>query len=228
MTFGSRTFDREHEVMLEHARVIRPLPDAVRARALARARATLLTGAEPAPAPAMPVLRHGRRLALAAALTLLVGAAGAVAAIPTGFLDRFQTALTPASRPGTPARIAFPAPQPSRAVVEATSIPRSPEKQRRGRRPSAQESYAAELSLLRRAHVAYASRDFPSALVLVTEHTREFPNGHLAEEREALRIKSLAGSGRARDARRTVAAFAARFPRSVLLRRLQETAGAME
>jgi TolA-binding protein len=71
--------------------------------------------------------------------------------------------------------------------------------------------------------VAYASRDFSSALVLVAEHARRYPNGRLAEEREALRIRSLAGSGRTADARRAIAAFAARFPRSVLLPRLQET-----
>ena len=88
------------------------------------------------------------------------------------------------------------------------------------------ESYAAELDLLQRAQVAFAGRDFPGALVLVAEHARRFPNGRLAEEREALRVRSLAGSGRADDARRAVAAFANRFPRSVLLPRLMQSAGA--
>src|SRR5437016_1884991 len=39
----------------------------------------------------------------------------------------------------------------------------------------------------------------------------------LVEEREALRVKSLAGLGRQDDARRAAAEFHARFPRSVLL-----------
>jgi len=60
--------------------------------------------------------------------------------------------------------------------------------------------------------------------VLIAEHARRFPNGRLAEEREALRVRSLADSGRMADARRAVAAFGARFPRSVLLPRLQEAA----
>jgi hypothetical protein len=64
--------------------------------------------------------------------------------------------------------------------------------------------------------------------VVIAEHGRRFPNGRLAEQREALRVKSLAGSGRAEEARHAVAAFAKRFPRSALLQRLQETAGAAD
>jgi hypothetical protein len=85
---------------------------------------------------------------------------------------------------------------------------------------SAQESYSAELGLLERAQAAYASRDFGLALALVAEHGRRFQNGRLAEEREALRVQSLAGSGRTDEADRAAATFAERFPRSVLLQRL--------
>ena len=89
---------------------------------------------------------------------------------------------------------------------------------------SAQESYAAELALLQRAHATYAVRDFSGTLILVAEHARRFPNGRLSEEREGLRVESLAGSGRVDETRRAVAAFARRFPRSVLLPRLREMA----
>jgi hypothetical protein len=61
--------------------------------------------------------------------------------------------------------------------------------------------------------------------VLVAEHARQFSHGRLAEEREALRVRSLAGSGRTEDARRATAAFAARVARSVLLPRHQEKVG---
>jgi hypothetical protein len=87
---------------------------------------------------------------------------------------------------------------------------------------TAQESYAAELDLLKRAQAAYAERDFADALVLVAKHAQRFPKGRLAEEREALRVRSLAGAGRRVEARRAAAAFADRFPRSVLMPRLQE------
>jgi hypothetical protein len=85
---------------------------------------------------------------------------------------------------------------------------------------SRQESYAAELRLLERAQAAYAGRDFASALTLVAEHGPLFPNGRLAEEREALRVRSLVGFGRTDEAARAAATFANRFPPSVLLPRL--------
>ena len=85
---------------------------------------------------------------------------------------------------------------------------------------TAQESYAAELDLLQRAQVAYAARDFSDVLARVAEHSRRFPNGRLAEEREALRVHALEGSGRTEEAHRAAAAFADRFPRSIMLPRL--------
>jgi hypothetical protein len=77
---------------------------------------------------------------------------------------------------------------------------------------------SAELNLLSRAQAAYTRGDFSRALTLIAEHGRRFPNGHLAEEREALRIRSLARSGHADQSGRAEAAFTQRFPRSVLLK----------
>ncbi|HVV52381.1 MAG TPA: hypothetical protein VHO06_22130, partial [Polyangia bacterium] len=115
----------------------------------------------------------------------------------------------------------LPAAQPAAPVSSARTL-------RPHRSITPQESYAAELELLQRAQSEYASRDFADALVLVAEHGRRFPNGRLAEEREALRVRSLARAGRGDEARRALAAFARRFPRSVLLSRLQEAARAAE
>ncbi len=74
-----------------------------------------------------------------------------------------------------------------------------------------------ELRLLERARAAVAREDFAAALPPLTEHARRFRDGRLAEEREALRVKALAGLGRTAEARRAMAAFEARFPRSPLL-----------
>jgi outer membrane protein assembly factor BamD (BamD/ComL family) len=104
----------------------------------------------------------------------------------------------------------------------------SPKSPRAHRPITPQESYAAELQLLQRAQSEYASQDFDNALVLVAEHGRRFPNGRLAEEREALRVRSLARAGRGDEARRALAAFANRFPHSVFLPRLQEAARSAE
>jgi hypothetical protein len=79
------------------------------------------------------------------------------------------------------------------------------------------EAGASELELLGRAQAAYSHRDFGRAIGLIAELTRRFPNGHLAEEREALRVRSLSALGNTDEGRRAAAAFASRFPRSVLL-----------
>ena len=60
----------------------------------------------------------------------------------------------------------------------------------------------------------FARAIFALALTLFSEHARRFPNGHLAEQREALRVRSLAGSGRKDEAHHAAAAFATRFPHS--------------
>ena len=211
--------DAELDALLERGRIIPPAPDVVRARAMARARATLTTATASIPAQENPARGRGLRMAVAAAVALVIGAAGATAAL----LGRAPQHPAP-SPPSTP-RVVMPAPVSVPDHPAATSIA----KHRRSARPAtAQESYAAELDLLQRAQSAYTSRDFSDALVLVAEHGRRFPNGRLAEQREALRVKSLASSGRADEARHAVAAFAKRFPRSALLQRLQETAGAAD
>jgi hypothetical protein len=84
-----------------------------------------------------------------------------------------------------------------------------------------EDAFTGELELLQRAHAAFTRRDFSLALTLVAERTRRFPRGQLAEQREALRVRSLAGSGHADEAHRAAAAFAVRFPRSVLLSRVE-------
>ena len=74
-----------------------------------------------------------------------------------------------------------------------------------------------ELQLLRSARQDVTRGDFAAALAAVGAHARRFRHGSLVEEREALRVKSLAGLGRHEDAQRAAVEFHARFPRSVLL-----------
>ena len=226
MTRDEHPVDSELETLLERGRIIRPVPDVVRARALARARATVAAAAATVAAPTPMVAARGRglRIAVAASLALVLGAAGATAAL-RGSLPWHREPPPPSSPDPVPP-VAAPVPDqpaPAGLAPEATPIARP---QRPARAATEQESYAAELQLLQRAHAAYTRRDFSNALVLVAEHGRRFPSGRLAEQREVLRVRSLAGSGRGDEARRAVAGFAARFPRSVLLQRLQETASA--
>jgi hypothetical protein len=218
--------DPELEAFLERRKIERQAPAELRARALARARAFLAGDVIPAarPADATPMVRtRGRRLfriALAASFAIAGAAVGAVAArhdrsadvppiasperVAPAPIGRVTNAGIPSTDGPTPplARVPLKAPRPTHVGARGGSAP---------------DPFTAELELLQRAHGAYTRHDFSVALTLVAEHARRFPSGHLAEQREALRVRSLAGAGRGDEARRAAAGFALRFPRSVLL-----------
>jgi len=211
--------DPELDALLEGGKVVQHVPEIVRARSLSRARATMAAMAAIPHEPSAPFRMRGLTVALAASLALAAGAAVATAAL----LGRAPSPSQPA--PPTLPRTERPMLHPTLDVPQLSPIP-VPQptftgKPQRLARPAAdRDSYAAELDLLARAQVACASREFSNALVLVAEHGRKFPSGRLAEEREALRVRALEGAGRAEEARRAAAAFADRFPRSIMLPRL--------
>jgi hypothetical protein len=218
--------DPELEAFLR-PRKLEPLRPEVRARALARARATLDGRAAPperAPQATPAPMARGRRLlriALAAAFAVAFGAVGAVAAL------QGRSGRTPemAAPQNAPAKAAGPiaragdvgevADEPPAREIDSAPVSRS---RHPARAVAQRDPFTAELELLQRAHRAFTRHDFAIALTLVTEHARRFPVSQLAEQREALRVRSLEGAGRADDAQRAAAAFAIRFPRSVLLR----------
>jgi len=70
---------------------------------------------------------------------------------------------------------------------------------------------AREVRLLGRARTALAS-DPAEALALTQESQREFPQGVLSEEREAIAILALSQLGRTREAQARGKAFLGRFP----------------
>jgi len=209
----------ELDVLLEGSRVIPRVSEVVRARSLSRARATMAAMAVIPREPLSTVRRRGLTIALAASLAMAVGAAVAAAALRGRAPSPNQPAppaLPHSERPMHNPTLDMPLSLPS--VAPPHSMTAKP--QRSAHSATAQESYAAELDLLQRAQVAYAARDFSDVLARVAEHGRGFPNGRLAEEREALRVRALEGLGRTEEARRAAAAFADRFPRSIMLPRL--------
>jgi hypothetical protein len=205
--FG-RKLSPEVQALLERERAIPPQPASVRARALARARAASTSAWKPAAPVSMGAL-SGRRWAAAAALLCVLGAAVGAAA----YQIRFRLAPSPSDRlagsaVGAAAPVLSRSSLPGADPATASSATASRSKAEAGRE---------ELRLLRQARAAVARDDFAAALPPLLEHARRFKDGSLAEEREALRVKALAGLGRIDEARREAAAFGARFPRSVLL-----------
>ena len=216
------------EELLAHERVIPPVPEHVRARALARARAALAASAGLRPrAFGVPLSRPPRRaLAVAAAIAGVVVVAASAAAYQAHRRGGWWW-QTPAAQPApvaaavparrkvaAPAAVALPAPA---AAAESEAPPPVRPRASAGPHLSGRDHSKEELLLMRRAREAVARDDFAVALPLLTEHARRFGSGRLAEEREALRVRSLAGLGRTGEARHAAAAFRARFPRSVLL-----------
>lgn len=216
------TLEPELEALLKSRRIERRAPPEVRARTMARVRAIVAAGGRippisalvlaPPPSAAPLAVRTPIRILVPASLAAALVAIGAVAALPRATVRTAPTAasaqpLALSSQPIDDS--AMPAPA-------ETLTPVAQPKPARSLRHDG-DAGATELELLARAQAAYTHRDFMRAIVLISELNRRFPDGHLAEEREALRIRSLLGAGRTEEGQRAATAFATRFPRSVLL-----------
>jgi len=225
MTRREFASEPELEALLNPRKVERRAPPEVRARAMARVRAIVAAGGRippfsalalappPSPSPsALPVARSAAvRLLVPASFAVVVAIGGAVAV-------RSQTVRTPPPVVSARATPSISPPAENSATPPPVETPPlvTPPKPMHSARSDAEPSMT-ELQLLARAQSAYTHRDFARALGLIGELNRRFPNGHLAEEREALRVRSLLGVGRTDEGQRAAAAFATRFPRSVLL-----------
>lgn len=84
------------------------------------------------------------------------------------------------------------------------------------------KQYATELALLEPARSSISRGDYSAALSALGQHRREFPNGQLSQEREALRVRALWGLGQKPAALAAARAFRKRYPRSALLSWLKD------
>ena len=220
------------ESLLEAESVLVPEAEALRRRVVSRAQAAVSRGILPGRAVDARPLRGFPLGKAAAAIVFLVGLTAV--AYELGYRRSKVTpeAIVPSVAPAPlPATVA--APSEAAPLVESLSEPVPPPLRRPTRsRPSpvsapasGDDAYASELRLLRPAQMALGQSSFANALALVDEHQRRFPSGHLAEEREALRVKALLGLDRREEARRATAAFRVRFPNSALLARIQAMSG---
>jgi hypothetical protein len=80
-----------------------------------------------------------------------------------------------------------------------------------------ENALAEELAILDAAREALRGARHQDALEHAGRHQARFPSGRLAEEREAIAIRSLAGLRRWDEARRRAEAFRSRFPDSLLM-----------
>jgi len=213
--------------VLDEERGLPTVPANRRDRAVARARSAALAGEVPAPlrSPGGP---SRMRWAAAAVLACTAAAASATILEWRGRASSGGPSLArPAPRrdsagspPVAPSATKVlgeePAPRPAERPREP-AVPRGVEPAATASRSTARAALSDELRLLAPSRAALARHDFAGALVAIADHARRFREGRLAEEREALRVKALAGLGRVQEARAAAAEFRRRFPRSALL-----------
>ena len=218
----------EIESLLAKERNISPERAELRARVMTRARAALETRAT----PAGHFWRRRATLLVAAALVMGFGAVAIAAWQELRGSSRHLPSVAPPARGANQAlarapELPIPAGEPASRKSNAEPTPPEKENVVAAPRPSSPsdvgDAYALELGLLQRARAAVASGKFSIALDAITEHQRRFPTGRLREEREALRVKALAGLGRNDEARLAPKRFRERFPQSVLSNRIEET-----
>jgi hypothetical protein len=159
----------------------------------------------------------------AGSATIAKVAAGVVVAGAIAFAIA-RVAAPPVAAPITPAPASTPAttassiaPAESAPGVDIDSLPNAKPVVTKpvasAKAAPSSDALAAELRLVERMHAAEQKNDLTAALGIADEHAREFPNGVLAEEREATRAVVTCkrdGSSRAT----TLATFEKRFPRS--------------
>lgn len=216
--------------LLAHERVVPSQPEMVRARALARAREALReTGAATQSPRVSPTRVRWPLYAAAAGIALLAGVAAAFQIV--GRLAPNVPASKELSRATQQPVPPFedPVPVPRREAEPADTTPAATVVSARPPAPSHRPVFAGkrdvgmeELQLLGGARQSDARGDYAEVLARVAEHEHLYPAGRLSEEREVLRVKALVGLGRASEARHAVAEFHRQFPRSVLLRKIDD------
>jgi hypothetical protein len=146
--------------------------------------------------------------------------------------DRAAVASAPTTvQPAPTTRADVPAspPEPSTEAPSSSAAPApstSPSAHARSQASSAApaEDPDREVALLQHAQDALAV-DPSRALSICAEHSRGFPHGLLAQEREVIAVDALVRLGRLEDAQQRAARFAAAYPSSTHLRRIEALVG---
>jgi len=170
----------------------------------------------------------GAKLFVAGAVAIAIGATGGVAvdrlvvgSPPPQVIVKEVRVEVPVQVPvpapvltPTPTPAPRPAPHPSKHVeppvpapIPAPPVPTPAELDAQLRE---------ERAVLEMARTSLGRKDAAGALARLEEHQHRFPNGRLAEEREAMMVTTLEGLGQHEAARERGKAFLARFPESLL------------
>lgn len=175
---------------------------------------TAVTVVERHATPARPAAPARALAAASSALRTSPRARGPVAPVTSAARPAESVAVPPgaSAAPVSPERARTPAAstEPTRLatpVPGATPVATFPDETARSQHDAESRKVAAARSLLR-------SGQPRAALLVLDEARRDFPNGELTQEREALAIEALRALGSTTEARRRAEAFLARYPAS--------------
>ena len=138
---------------------------------------------------------------------------------PSSSLPAAAVAVTSTQRPDAAAALQ-PSAQPPDLGVEgaASDAHASPSSSSKAAlKPFSSDSLARERAVLDRARQKLAVSEPEQALQFLEQHRLAYPNGNLTEEREAMLINVLVTLGHVERAKARGAAFAKRFPSSMML-----------
>jgi|GEM_PF-2277651 len=228
---GDRPLSSLARELLERERDQRE-DEALKVRAMQRARATVqrdrpsgvdFKSVGPAPLPARP-RRLMRTLPLIAAAVAVAGLAAAGASFYSGNGEKqapmaslMKLKVPRARHVAVGGGLVGTAP-PNDATLERAPVQtRAPGATPESAHAPSVKQYATELALLEPARSSIGHGNYGAALTAIEQHRREFPNGQLSEEREALRVRALWGLGQRPAALAAAKVFRRRYPRSGLL-----------
>jgi len=197
---------------------------AIRLAALAPAPGDLVLPPSLPPPPPHGLLAGATgKILLAAALAAAFGggvAVGRASAPSPAASPASSSSVATASRADAPSPMLSP-PEGGPPSIEASALPPAPPVpsavSTAPRTPPTDTSgdLAKEQELVDTARGALARGRAAEAMVATERHAARFPNGALAEERDALAVQALALDGRIDEARLRAARFTAKYPRSI-------------
>jgi TolA-binding protein len=182
-------------------------------------------------APSRPARRAPRAVLLVAAALAVAGLAAAGAGIyglsepaesPKVVVAPLVAPLAPPEKPMAPPLGARITAEPQADTAAREPLHAAPPA--KSAQVSSVQQYAVELGVLDPARRSIARGDYAGAMGAIARHQREYPRGQLAEEREALRVRALWGTGQKASAESAAAVFRQRYPRSMLLSWMKEPA----
>ncbi|HEY5372679.1 MAG TPA: hypothetical protein VIK01_03295 [Polyangiaceae bacterium] len=176
------------------------------------------------PAPLLAGIAGSKTLAIAASIWLLGGVTGAAlygalrpSQVRVVYVDRQAPVASAAPlakepEPTVSAGVAPPSAASNRALVGRAALRAASSSLNLPGSQLAQERALLDLARSNAAHGEAAL-----ALEQVEQHRKQFPQGRLAEEREALGIRALLSLGRKQEAQDRAQAFRVAYPNSFLL-----------